>query len=273
MNPDGSFIDACPDDVGRCPWTRDKLPRLHRPDRRARSSRTSSGSSPPTGTSGTPTGTSASTDGPQTALTLKQISNRPLPGQAELADQPQAQARGATSTTTSTRTDNGLGHRLDAHHGLVAPGKTPTPGPRLHGRALQQDGRWTSAISGFYGEVTGVPTDPDQARDLHPVLRPRHRLSSAAGTTTGTSSSPRAPRSRPRSPTWPTTSWGRATTSSSACSTATRWPQGLYGLQRLRLHLQLRDRPQLRLRRTPARPSATAATAATSGSSSTTPSG
>ena len=25
MNPDGSFMDACPDGDGRCPWTRDKF--------------------------------------------------------------------------------------------------------------------------------------------------------------------------------------------------------------------------------------------------------
>ena len=109
-NPDGSFLDACPDGEARCPWTRDKLHRLQRAARRARSSRTSSGSSPPTRTSATTTGTSAST--PPTRSTAVREPHRPLLRQAELADQPQAQAgrhlppgrpRTTTAASRSTR--------------------------------------------------------------------------------------------------------------------------------------------------------------------------
>ena len=80
--------------------------------------------------------------------------------------------------------------------------------------------------SGFYGDVTGLPDRPQPAAGTCRASTTSTPASSAAATTTGTRSSPGGPRSRPRSRTWPTTSWARATTSASACSTATPWPAG-----------------------------------------------
>ena len=61
VNPDGSFLDACPSGETRAAPGRATSTRTSAPSSEARSSRTSSGSSAPTQTSGTTTGTPAST--------------------------------------------------------------------------------------------------------------------------------------------------------------------------------------------------------------------
>ncbi len=243
-NPDGAFTDACSDDL-RCPWTRDSYrdfsAQIGGPIIKdklwffgsygyQRDSYWDIGVDP---------------NGPESAFTLKQNPTDRYLGQALLADQLGPQAGGDVPLRQAPGGQR-AGHRLDAQHRLVAPDEDADAGPRVHRRALQTRPSSTSASRGSTATSPASPPTPAKRR-ASPGSTTSTRASSPAGTTTGTSSSPGAPRPPPRSPTSPTTSWARATTSSSACSTARRQAQGHLRLQRLRLHLQ-RDQPQLRLR-------------------------
>ena len=124
--PTARFLNACSDGVGRCPWTRDKYTRLHRPARRARSSRTSCGSSPPTRTSATTSGTWASTH------------NDPLPSALRRPTATSSSSTGRSAPShklvgtfhlTTRSDDNGLDAELGARaRPSTRRGKTPTPG-------------------------------------------------------------------------------------------------------------------------------------------------
>ena len=101
--------------------------------------------------------------------------------------------------------------------------------PGLHGRALGPHGARGPLFGVLRQTCQYNPTDPNQPRDLQPLLRHRHRLHLRRALLLVPTWAPSAPPSPPRSPTWRTSSSAPATTSASASSTAPPRPAAWSG--------------------------------------------
>ena len=198
------------------PYHRDKYNDATLPAQRARSSRTSSGSSAPTSTSATiesPAGR-----GPGVP---EQVRGRPRLRQAQLADQREAQAACSRTTTTSTGspapTRLQCPHRAQHDQGRARP--QPVAQPDLHRRCSPTRPTSRRAYSGFYGKDHGDPLRRQRAAGQAALPRPRHGRDHGRHLLLVRRRHLEDRRPPPRSRTSPTTSWAAATTSSSASST------------------------------------------------------
>jgi len=161
-NPDGSFVDACPDGEARCPWTRDKY-----------------------------TDFTAQLGGPIIKDKLWFFasygnqrdylwdvgvdSSDPLTAVRERADRyffklnwqvnPKHKLVG-TFHMDDREDDGGLSLNSAPSTAITRTQKTPTPGLGYTG-VLSDRTVLEVRYSGFYGDVTEGPTDPGQSRDLN----------------------------------------------------------------------------------------------------------
>jgi outer membrane receptor protein involved in Fe transport len=161
INPDGTFVNACADGVGRCPWTRDKYhdftAQLGGPIVKdklwffasyqyQRDSQADLG---------------APLDDP---LSFKRYYDDRYMLKLNWQMSPQHKLVG-TFHYDEKLTDNGVDIGEAPSTAWTRRSNTPTPGLAYTG-VLSDKTVVEVRYSGFYGDVTGLPTDPNQPKDL-----------------------------------------------------------------------------------------------------------
>jgi outer membrane receptor protein involved in Fe transport len=161
VNPDGSFVNACADGVGRCPWTRDKYhdftAQLAGPVVKdklwffasyqyQRDAQADLG---------------APTSDP---LSFKRYYDDRYLFKLNWQVSPRHKLIG-TFHLDKKNTDNGVDIGEAPSTAWTRHSKTPTPGLAYTG-VLSDKTVLEVRYSGFYGDVSGGPTDPNQPRDL-----------------------------------------------------------------------------------------------------------